>query len=152
MGHVWFSEVTPQLWLGGAPTYQRDYEYLVQQQINAVVNVRAEREDEIAFYDEHDIAHVQYKVPDVTSPNAEILTEAVDWMAEEIADGRVVLVHCAKGRGRSAAVMAAYLMREEGMSFDEANALMKSKRTLTKLEDRHRSILDPWLESQTSTE
>ena len=49
MGHLWFSQITPKLWLGGAPTYRRDYEYILQQNITAVANVRAEREDEIDF-------------------------------------------------------------------------------------------------------
>ena len=73
-------------------------------------------------------------------------------MADEIADGRVVLVHCAKGRGRSVAVLAAYLMREEGKTIDEANTLMKSKRSLTKMEDRHRRVLEPWIAGQTGQE
>jgi protein-tyrosine phosphatase len=148
MGHLWFSKITPQLWLGGAPTYKRDYEYILQQDITSVVNVRAEREDETAFYDSHDISHVQYEVPDVTVPDDDILTAAVDWMAAQIADGRVVLVHCAKGRGRSATVLAAYLMREENMTVEEANHLMLSKRALTKLESRHRRALEAWLAGQ----
>ena len=145
MGHVWFSQITPQLWLGGAPTYRRDYEAILNFNIKAVINIRAEREDETAFYDQHGITHVQYKVPDVTVPDDETITEAADWIKAQLEDGRPVLVHCAKGRGRSATLFAAYLMREEGMSFDEANALLKSKRRLTKLEAKHRRALEAWL-------
>ena len=29
MGHAWFSQVTPQLWLGGAPTYGRDFDEIL---------------------------------------------------------------------------------------------------------------------------
>ena len=85
--------------------------------------------------DKHDIAHRQYRVPDVTVPSEEILTDAVDWIAAQIHDGRVVLIHCAKGRGRSATVLAAYLMDAEGMTFDEVDDLLTTKRPLVKLQD-----------------
>ena len=59
-------------------------------------------------------------------------------------EGRTVLVHCAKGRGRSATVLAAYLMKTEGMTFDAVRDLLHSKRSLVKLEDRHRRVLESW--------
>ena len=147
-GHEWYTEVTPQLWLGGAPAYDRDYQALLDLGIDAVVNIRAERDDDVDFYREHDIRYVRFSVPDVQVPDEEMLTEATDWIAEQTADGRVVLVHCAKGRGRSATLLAAYFMREQGMTFDEAFALMKGKRPLTKLEARHRRVLEAWMADQ----
>ena len=84
-------------------------------------------------------------MPDVTVPDAGILTEAVAWIDDQIADGRTVLVHCAKGRGRSATVLAAYLMKTEGMSFDAVRDLLRSRRALVKLEDRHRRVLEAWV-------
>ena len=148
MGHVWFTQITPHLWLGGAPTYKRDYAAIKDYNITAVVNVRAERADETDFYDQHGITHVQYRVPDITVPSEAILTESTDWCKAQLAEGRSVLFHCAKGRGRSATLLAGYLMREQGMSFDEAYDLMKSQRKLTKLQDKHRRVLEAWLAKQ----
>lgn len=144
-GHAWFTQITPQLWLGGAPTYARDYQALLDLGINAVVNIRAERDDDVAFYREHDIAYKRLSVPDVMVPDAEKLTEAVDWIDEQVADGRTVLVHCAKGRGRSATLLAGYFMREQDMTYDEAVDTMKSKRSLTKLQSRHQRVLEEWM-------
>ncbi len=107
--------------------------------------MRAERTADAAFFDSHDIAHRQYRVPDVTVPDEDVLTDAVDWIAARIHEGRVVLIHCAKGRGRSATVLAAYLMDEQGMTFDEVDDLLTLKRPLVKLQDRHRQVLESWI-------
>lgn len=151
MGQVWFSEITPQLWLGGAPTYRRDYARLLAIGVGAVVNIRAERADDTAFYDRHGIRHVRYAVPDVLVPDAVTIAHAVEWIKRQVDDQRVVLIHCAKGRGRSATLLAAYLMRERGLTFSEANDLLKSKRPLTKLEERHRVGLEAWLAGRRTT-
>ncbi len=147
-GHAWFSQVTPNLWIGGAPTYRRDYDALLADGITAVLDVRAERIADLAFYDAHGISHRRFHVPDIGVPSEHVLTEAVDWIDAQLADGHTVLAHCAKGRGRSAAVLAAYLMREGGMTYGEASELLHSKRSLVKLEARHRHVLDAWIATQ----
>ena len=144
LGHQWFSRIEPRIWLGGAPTYGRDYAAILELEITAVLDTRAERTSELAFYDSHGITHRQFLVPDVTVPDETVLTEAVAWIEAQIADDRTVLVHCAKGRGRSATVLAAYLMKNEGLSFEAVRDLLHSKRALVKLEDRHRRVLESW--------
>ena len=146
--HDWFTQVTPTLWLGGAPSYQRDLDGLLVLGITAVVDLRAERDAALPFFAQHGIAARQYRVPDTSVPGPDILTDAVAWIEQRVAEGRVVLIHCAKGRGRSATVLAAYLMKTEAMSFDDVEALIWSKRPLVKLETRHRVVLESWIDKQ----
>ena len=138
----------PHLWLGGAPSYQRDLDALLKLGITAVLDVRAERDAPVAFLAEHGIASRQYRVPDTAVPGPDVLTDAVAWIGARIEEGRVVFIHCAKGRGRSATVLAAYLMKTEAMSFDAVEELLHSKRRLVKLETRHRVVLESWMETQ----
>ena len=84
----------------------------------------------------------------MTVPDEEILTDAVGAITAWVAEGRIVLIHCAKGRGRSATVLAAYLMKTEGMSFDQVSEFLTGKRALVKLQDRHRVVLESWIATQ----
>jgi protein-tyrosine phosphatase len=142
--HAWFDEVTPQLWLGGAPTYKRDYEFIKNAGITAVLNIRAERDDDQEFYRQNGIDYLQIKVLDVTVPPSEDIEEGVAFIDEHVQDGGIVLVHCAKGRGRSATLLAGYLMKHDGMTYDQALELMLSKRSLVNLQGRHQRILEAW--------
>mgnify|MGYP001182381762 FL=1 len=151
-GHRWFDQITPDLWLGGAPTYERDYQFLLDNNITAVLDMRAEREGDHEFYERHGINYKRLEVLDATVPSDEYMTEGADWIDEQINDGRSVLVHCAKGRGRSATLVAAYLMRHTGMPYDESFTLMKEARSLVKLEDRHRRRLEAWNEQSKASE
>jgi protein-tyrosine phosphatase len=144
--HRWFDEITPQLWLGGAPAYERDYALLEKAGITAVVNIRAERHDDVERYKKNGIAYLQLKVLDVTVPSLEILDKGVAFMHREMQkENGIVLVHCAKGRARSATLLAAYLMAYAGYDFDEVNQFMKEKRPLVKLQPRHQARLTEWL-------
>lgn len=146
LGHRWYDKIVDNLWMGGAPTYPRDYDFLIKNKIGAVVDIRQEREDDLALYKANDIRHLKLKVPDIHAPSPEIIEQGVSFIEEQINDGRIVYVHCAKGRGRSATLVAGYLMKQFNFSFEEARRLMVDRRPLTKLEERHKAVLEEWRE------
>lgn len=144
--HRWFDEIADGLWLGGAPLYPRDYDFIVDAGIDAVVNIRAERHDDYELYERNGIDYLQLRVFDILIPPPEILDEGVAFIHKQVQAGNTVLVHCAKGRGRSNTLLAAYLMRYRGMTFDEASHLIKSQRPLSNLQSRHQEVLEAWME------
>ena len=144
-GNRWYDKITDEVWLGGAPTYVRDYEFLLEHGIGAVIDIRNERTDDLALYERHDIRHLKLRVPDIHVPDDEIISAGVDFIQKQVEDGRRVYVHCAKGRGRSATLVAGWLMQHRDMTFEEAQAFMVAKRKLVKLEPRHGVALKKWL-------
>ena len=67
--------------------------------------------------------YVFQRLIDQPSQNANldfVLTEAVDVVAALRGEGRVVFVHCAEARSRTAAVAALYGMRHRGVKHDQA--------------------------------
>lgn len=69
------------------------------------------------------------------------LTETADFIHQQLEAGNNLYVNCKAGQGRSAMAIAAYLIKYQGMTVDEAIKLIKSHRpnvTLGKLEKINR--------------
>jgi protein-tyrosine phosphatase len=144
-GHPWFQSIDDQIWMGGAPTYDRDYKFIFDNGINAIVDVRAEREDNLALLDQHGVDHIKLEVLDVMVPPPEALDVGTAFMEKHIQEGNSVLVHCAKGRGRSATMVAAYLMRYRGYDYEQAREQLVQRRSLVNLQGRHQRALESWI-------
>jgi predicted protein tyrosine phosphatase len=101
------SQVTPQLHLGGQYG-RRGWSRLAARGITSVVSLRAEFDDRASG-----IAPARYlylPTADDEAPTLEQLHEGVTFIAEEIAQGGGVYVHCNSGVGRAATLVAAYLV------------------------------------------
>lgn len=149
--HAWYTEILPgQLWLGGAPTKARDYEYLRAQGITAVIDIREERLDDVEYYKKHGIDFLKIRVLDIMVPSTEQMDDAMQFTRRNIESGGNVYIHCAKGRGRSGVLVMAYLMRWHDMTFEEARAFVKAKRPLLKQQARHKKAAEKWLATQST--
>ncbi len=118
------SQITPHLHVGGQYR-RRGWPELAARGITAVVNMRVEFDDNAAG-----IAPERYlylPTIDDDPPTLEQLRAGADFIAEEIAQGGGVYVHCRAGVGRAATMAAAYLA-STGLTSDDAWAKIREVR------------------------
>jgi protein-tyrosine phosphatase len=118
------SQVTPQIWVG--PQFnRRGREYLEAHGVNGCVNLRVEYDDAA-----NGLALPNYcylPTVDDECPSPEHLQKGVDFIRRVVNDGGQVYIHCKAGVGRAPTMAAAYFVAE-GMTVDEAIALIKKRR------------------------
>lgn len=65
--------------------------------------------------------HLKVCLDDASSSSlVDVLPECLGFIEESVRAGQNVLIHCFQGKSRSVSVMAAYLIKTEGLTFLEA--------------------------------
>ena len=101
------SQVAPQLHVGGQYR-QRGWPRLASRGITAVVNMRIEFDDRAAGIAPPRYLHLP--TMDDAAPTLEQLGRGAAFIADEVARGGGVFVHCGAGVGRAATMAVAYLI------------------------------------------
>jgi atypical dual specificity phosphatase len=87
-----------------------DLAWLEEQGIGAVLSL-TETPLTAEMLAKHHLAVLHLPVPDMTPPTTGQLIQALEFIDEQHAQGRAVVVHCLMGQGRTGTVLAAYLIR-----------------------------------------
>ncbi|MBL8685457.1 MAG: dual specificity protein phosphatase family protein [Myxococcales bacterium] len=137
------SRVVEGLWLGMRP-FEREAQILAEQRVHCIVDLCAEL-GPIRALRSAPFERLEVPTMDRCPPSLEELDRAVEWIAAQRAQGRSVYVHCAFGRGRSAMVTAAALLRlGAARSVPEAMELLRSARPSVSVKGDQRRALDAW--------
>lgn len=125
-----FSEITPDLYVGTNECCQMHYKLeLIDRGITHNVSMEAERIDGAFGVD----TFLWLPTSDHTAPGAVELAIGCSYIDRVIKEGGKVYVHCKNGHGRGPTMAAAWLMWN-GMSFDDALALVRARRMEAHLE------------------
>jgi atypical dual specificity phosphatase len=101
-----------------------DLAELQAQGIGSIISMTETPIDQLAV-EELGMTYAHIPVIDFTAPSLPQMLDALATIDQAHAEGRAVLVHCAAGQGRSATILAAWLIRQ-GATTDEAVGHLRS--------------------------
>ena len=133
-------EIAPNLWLGRRP-FESEAKALVAADEWAVVDLTSEFQEPLAL---RSGKYLCLPTLDHTAPLRSQLKSALDFIAAE-KSLRKVLVHCALGHGRSATIVAAWLI-QNGMAktASEADGQLRRIRPGVRLKKTQRRLLEEY--------
>ncbi|XP_069334529.1 dual specificity protein phosphatase 12 [Eulemur rufifrons] len=128
-------EVWPKLYLGGAAAFARP-DRLKAADISAVLTVDSE---EPSFKLGAEIEDLwSFFVPALDKPETDLLSHldrCVSFITQAHANDRTVLVHCHAGLSRSVAVVIAFLMKTDELTFEEAYKYLQTIKPKAKMNE-----------------
>ena len=124
------NEIIPRLWLGNRYAASNEDDFLLKHHITTVFNASKD----IPF---HDSVKKRYRIAVDDNLRPEEINNMTKWAPEivynvikEYKAGHPILIHCAAGMQRSAAIMAMTLIALKHMTTDDAMEYIKERRPI----------------------
>ena len=102
-------------------------EYLAKEGIMAIVDMRAEAQDDPVEIKRFKINYVRLSVQDRGIPDLNEVLDMITWIRDQCKQGSKVFIHCNLGRGRGPLMTVLYLIAE-GVKTDEAIQIVRKAR------------------------
>jgi protein-tyrosine phosphatase len=143
INQTWWHKITPRIILGGIPLANYDHlRELKKMGVTAVYSILEDFEATSSTFfstpvqqknwSEEGISYHRLKCQDMMAMTLKEIDKAIQWLRDQTAKG-VAYVHCKAGRGRSAMIVIAYLMRYYKMTLSQAVDIVSSRRSVMTL-------------------
>jgi atypical dual specificity phosphatase len=136
--YSWFNRVDRAIVLGALPFRSQTKQLVEGEGVRGVISVNEPFELQYFTNSSQEwfrlgVQHKHVIVTDRTAPEVGSIEECVRMIEDLSSRKHSVYVHCKAGKGRSATVVACYLLKEYGMQPQEAIDFLRSKRPQVKI-------------------
>ena len=110
----------------GLPMTYSQFYWLIKHGIKTIITVREVPLPSNWFTESTDntghnnINYLHLRVEDFGAPSIEEIASTVDYIQHQIDNTKPVMVHCAAGKGRTGTILAAYVLKKENLTADQA--------------------------------
>lgn len=137
-----YTKITEDIYIGSdlckggvCPIHGEEFKELG---VKVEINLSAERNEKPPDFID---SYTWIPVVDGYSPTQSDLDVGTYLMKRAIDEGKTVYVHCKNGHGRSPTMVAAYLIRYEGYTPEEAEKMIEEKRPEVHIEENQKKEL-----------
>jgi len=138
-GFVWIDEGI--LAGSGYPASKGQLIWLREQGINSILTL-TERPLSIQWLEglALEVRHIPMR--DHRAPDTASLEEAATFVQDSIKAGHATLVHCLAGEGRTGSVLAAYLIKDRGVTAEEAMRTLRDIKPLFVEKEQEKAVVE----------
>jgi len=134
-----YSEITDQVFIGTNSCCQTHFEgSLLKMGVTVDISLEGEHVDRPGGVE----AYLWLPTPDHHAPEIGKTLIGIAALERALDEEKKVYIHCRNGHGRAPTFFAAYLIRKNGMTPEEAVAFIKEKRPAVHLEKSQLAFLD----------
>jgi atypical dual specificity phosphatase len=114
----------------GMPMNYSQFLWIMTHGVKAIVTVREVPLPSKWFSNGNgdDVDYFHLRVEDYSAPSLEEIDNTIDYIQQQISKNKPVMVHCAAGRGRTGTILAAYLIKKENVTANQAIKKIRSIR------------------------